>query len=49
MAYIVIEKFGGLEYAAIVTDEEGNNKIFDTFDEALEEAEECQDGVVVQL
>lgn len=47
--YVVIEKFGGAEYAAIVTDEEGNNKVFDTFEEAQAEADDCQDGIVVEL
>jgi len=49
MAYIVIEKHGGPEYAIIVTDEDGNNKIFDTEDEAQTEADDCQDGIVVEL
>lgn len=47
--YIVIEAFGGPEYAAIVTDEEGNNKVFETPEEAQEEADECQNGIVVEL
>lgn len=47
MSYIVIEKHGGPEYAIIVTDEEGNNKIFDEYDEAEQEASSCQDGLVV--
>lgn len=45
--YIVIEKHGGWEYAAIVTNEDGSNKIFDTIEEAQLEADECQDGIVV--
>ncbi len=45
--YIVIEKHGGWEYATVVTDEEGNNKVFDTLLEATQEAKECQDGVVL--
>ena len=49
MEYIVIERFGGAMYAAIVTDEDGNNKVFDNYDKALEEANECQDGVVVEI
>jgi len=47
--YIVIETHGGPEYAIIVTDEDGNNKIFDTRSEAEAEAADCQDGVVVEL
>jgi len=47
--YIVIEKFGGAEYAIIVTDEEGNTKVFNTKEEAQLEADDCQDGLVVEL
>ena len=47
MSYIVIEKHGGPEYAIIVTDEDGNNKIFDTPEEAQTEADDCQDGIIV--
>ena len=47
--YIVIEKFGGAEYATIVTDFEGNNKIFDTREEAQTEADDCQDAIVVPI
>jgi hypothetical protein len=47
MAYIVIETHGGPEYAIIVTDEDGNNKIFDTKEDAQIEADDCQDGIVV--
>lgn len=49
MAYIVIEKHGGPGYAIIVTDEDGNNKVFDTEEEAEREAAECQDGMVVYI
>lgn len=44
-----LEKFGGPEYAIIVTDEEGMNKIFNTPDEAQAEADDCQDGIVVEI
>jgi len=47
--YIVIECHGGAEYAAIVTDEDGLTKVFDTFEEAEIEASDCQDGRVVEL
>lgn len=47
--FIVIEIFGGAEYASIVTDEDGDNKIFDTAEEALAEANDCQDGQVVEI
>jgi len=46
--FIVIEMFGGVQYAAIVTDEEGNNKVFDTRNAAEEEANNCQEGIVVE-
>lgn len=47
--YIIIEKFGGAEYAIIVTDEEGNNKVFTTKKVAQKEANDCQDGIVVEI
>jgi len=47
--FIVIERFGGADYATIVTNEDGSNKIFDTYDDALAEANECQDGLVVEI
>lgn len=49
MSYVVIETFGGAEYAIIVTDEEGNNSVFDTLEEAQNEADECQGGMVVEI
>jgi hypothetical protein len=49
MTYIVIEAFGGAEYAIIVTDENGQNKIFDNKADAEAEAADCQDGIVVEL
>lgn len=47
--YIVIETHGGAEYAIIVTNEDGENLVFDTPEEAQIEADNCQDGVVVEL
>lgn len=47
--FIVIETHGGPEYAAICTDSEGNNLVFDTREEAQKEADDCQDGIVVEL
>jgi hypothetical protein len=47
--FIVIEKHGGAEYAIIVTNEEGENKIFETREEAQIEAEDCQDAIIVEL
>lgn len=48
--FIVIEKHGGPEYAIICTNEDGENLIFDTNEEAEKHAkEECQDGVIVEI
>ena len=47
--FIVIEAHGGAEYAIVVTDEDGNNKVFETEEEALKEADNCQYGFVVEL
>ena len=49
MSYIIIEMFGGPEYASIVTDQEGNNLVFENRKAAEAEAADCQDGVVVEL
>jgi hypothetical protein len=49
MEYIVIETHGGAEYAIIVTNQEGNNLVFDSREEAEAEAADCQDGIVVEL
>jgi len=48
MNYLVIELFGGPEYAAIVTNEKGDNLVFNTLGEAEKEADECQQGLVVK-
>ncbi len=47
--YIVIEAHGGAQYATIVTNEDGENKVFDTQEEAQAEADDCQDGYVVEI
>jgi hypothetical protein len=49
MSYIVIERHGGADYAIIVTDENGENKVFDIKSEAEAEATDCQDGIVFEL
>ena len=49
MAYIIIETFGGSEYATIVTDEAGNNFVFENREDAEAEAADCQDGLIVEL
>lgn len=48
MAFIVIDIGYGLSAAAICTDEDGDNLVFDTEEEANEFANtECQEGIVV--
>lgn len=45
--FIVIEKSGGWEFASIIVNESGENKVFNTLAEAMEESDDCQDGIVV--
>jgi hypothetical protein len=47
--FIVLEAHGGAEYATVVTDEDGNNKVFEEINDAMIEAEDCQDGIVVEV
>jgi hypothetical protein len=49
MSFIIIEAHGGPEYAIIVTDPDGNNLVFDTYEEATAEANECQDNLIVEI
>jgi len=49
MCFIILEMFGGPEFAGIVTDEDGENKIFDNKKDAEAEAAECQEGMVIEL
>ena len=49
MLYIVIERNGDPSTAYIITDESGNNKVFQTREAAEEELWDCHDGVVVLL
>lgn len=49
MAFIVIETHGGAEYAAIVTDTDGANKVFDTREEAVTEAADCQVAIIIEI
>ena len=46
--YIVIETFDKV-FPYIVTDEDGMRLVFDTKEEAEEEAEELQLGIVVEI
>ena len=45
--YIVIEDFNGT--ISLVTDEDGNVKVFDNRTDACEKKNKCQHGVVVYL
>jgi len=47
--YLIIETHGGALFAAIVTDTDGNNRVFDTYEEAAIEAADCQQGLFVEL
>ncbi|MDB5118358.1 MAG: hypothetical protein JWQ79_3850 [Mucilaginibacter sp.] len=47
--HIVLELHGGAEYTAIVTDEDGNNRVFDNREDAETEAADRQDGLVIDL
>jgi hypothetical protein len=47
--YIVLELHGGPEYAAIVTDVDGNNRVFENRKDAEAESADCQDGFIVEL
>ena len=48
MAYIVIEAFDP-EWPTIVTDEDGKPLIFEDSSEALQEADDCQNGIIVEI
>ena len=49
MSYIELETFGGAEYTIVVSDENGQNKVFDDRDLAEAEAADCKDGIVVEI
>jgi hypothetical protein len=49
MSFIIIETFGGPEYAIIVTDEQGSTLVFESRELAEAEAADCQEGIVVEL
>jgi hypothetical protein len=49
MSYIIIETHGGPEYAIIVTDQDGNNLVFENRGDAEAEAADCQDGLIIEL
>lgn len=47
--YIVIETHGGAEYATVCTNENGENEVFETIEEAELYADDCQDAIVVEI
>lgn len=49
MSYILIDKStdDSWEHASIVTNEDGTNKVFDTYAEAIIELNELQSGLIV--
>lgn len=49
MSYLILELHGGPECAAICTDPDGNNLVFDDYAEAEKEAADCQDGRVIEI
>jgi hypothetical protein len=49
MSYLIIEIHGGPEYAIIVTDQNGNNLVFENREDAEAEAQDCQEGLTVEL
>lgn len=48
MRYVVIDDFNGL-VNLVVNPEDGMTKVFDNEEEAIKEAEECQNGKVINL
>lgn len=48
MRYVVIEDFNGL-INLVADPESGVTKVFNTKEEAQEEASECQNGIIVNL
>ena len=49
MQYVVIETWTNLSCPYVTTDEDGNTLVFDNLKEAQEEADTCQEGIVVPL
>jgi hypothetical protein len=45
--FIVIEKYDGWENAAIIISPTGKNMVFDDINDAADEADLCQDGIVI--
>ena len=49
MKYVVIEDWENIGYPMLVTNEEGITKVFESEEDAKDEAEECHNGIVVAL
>jgi hypothetical protein len=49
MRYIILDLFGGPEYASIVTDTDGNSLVLDNRLEAEAEAADCQDPMIIEV
>lgn len=49
MRYLILEMHGGPEYAAIVTDQDGNNLVLDDRLEAEAEAADCQYPIIIEV
>ena len=47
--FIVLETHGGAEYAIVCVNEDGTNMVFDTKKEAQAEADNCQEGLVIEI
>lgn len=47
--YLILEMHGGSEYATICTDTDGNTLVFDNREDAKAEADDRQDGLVVEI
>lgn len=47
--YIAIETHGGAEYATVCTNENGENEVFDTYEEAEEYALDVQEPLIVEV
>lgn len=47
--YIVLELFPEPELATIVCNKDGINKVFDDYNLAEKEANDCQDGLVIEI
>ena len=46
--FVVLETYP-VALTSVVTDDSGETKVFDTFDDADDEASECQRGIVVRI